>query len=129
VKNLILSNAEKINRLHASVHETFKHRESNEDAQLEWEAACSEFHAAYDSLAFPGGADGALERITGGDFTAIEAALDFLECRPSFFRSGYMYKDFMRKLKHAPLKPDQKARYDVVATKYQEYKSTRKGKA
>jgi len=44
-------------------------------------------------LGYQGG--GASRRILYGDPEAMEAAICFLEVRPYFFRSGYMYKDIL----------------------------------
>src|SRR5262249_6832563 len=96
-------NADEIRRLHARIHQTFLHRDETSKAYQEWEEACRQFHQSYDELAFPGGYDGALERIVAGDQQAMEAAICFLEGRPYFFRSGYMFKALLRKVKHAPL--------------------------
>jgi hypothetical protein len=74
------------------------------------------FHARYDGLAFPGGYQrgGALNRIAYGDPDAMEAAICFLEIRPYFFRSGYMFKDILRKCRRAPLSSDQAARLKTI---------------
>jgi hypothetical protein len=69
-----------------------------------------DFHARYDLLAFPGGyaSREVRARILNGDFAAIEAAICFLEVRPYFFRSGYMFKDLLRALKRAPLTQEER---------------------
>ena len=95
--NEILRNADSINRLRDKIQETFELRDKNEHSNKEWRKACSEFHEKYSDLAFPGGLDGAYERILHGDQKAMEAAICFVECRPYFFRSGYMFKDILRK--------------------------------
>lgn len=121
----ILRNAEAINKLHSRIQETLKSRDKNEHKHQEWQSACNEFHAKYDSLAFPGGFEDAFERILGGDNKAMEAALCFAECRPYFFRSGYMFKDILRKLKKAPLDPGQKTRLNQVLESYAKYRETK----
>ena len=121
----IVKNANRINQLKQRIDETLKHRDKNDHKRKEWDAACAEFHSQYDALAFPGGLSGAYERIVEGDPKAVEAAICFLECRPYFFRSGYMFKDILRKAKQAPLKDDQKARLDAVLKAYAEYKESR----
>ena len=122
----ILRNAEKINELNARIDESVKYREKNEQKRGEWQQACSDFHAQYDSLAFPGGLQGAYERIIEGDPKGMEAAICFLECRPYFFRLGYMFKDILRKAKRAPLTIDQRAKFERVVAAYHEYRKSRR---
>ena len=120
--NEIIRNAEKITQLKSCIDETVKYRDKNEHKKKEWQKACAEFHEQYDSLAFPSGLDGAYERILAGEPKAMEAAICFLECRPFFFRSGYMYKDILRKSKKAPFNESQKIRLQKVIEAYNEYK-------
>jgi hypothetical protein len=121
----IVGNAERINQLHSRIHETLKFRDKNEHKRREWQKACADFHEQYDLLAFPGGLKGAYERIVEGDPQAMEAAICFLECRPYFFRSGYMFKDILRKAKRAPLEENQQARLQVVMADYRQYRESR----
>jgi len=121
----IMRNTEKISQLKARIDETFKYCDKNEHKKKEWQKSCSDFHEQYDLLAFPGGLDGAYERIIEGDAQAMEAAICFLECRPFFFRSGYMFKDILRKAKKAPLEEDQKERLNKVIEAYNEYRNRR----
>jgi hypothetical protein len=122
MKEFILSNAAEISRLHRRMHETSKERNKDEQKKHAWENACGEFHARYDGLAFPGGWRGAFEQIMAGEPQSMEAALAFVECRPYFFRSGYIFKDLLRKLKTAPLSVEQKKRLQTVQEKFDEYK-------
>ena len=117
-----------INRLRSRIHETYECRLKNDHKLKEWKASCDEFHHKFETLAFPGGFGGAYERILSGDPKAIEAALCFIELRPYFFRSGYMYKDILRKLNKAPLKPDDQSRYEIVKSAYLEYRSKKPNK-
>lgn len=128
MKNLLFHNAEEINRLHRRIHETFKERNKGEDKNQEWKLACKEFHERYELLAFPKVLSRAYERILAGETEAVEAGLTFVECRPYFFRSGYMFKDILRKLKKAPLSREQKDRLQVVLEKYDEYKRKKQQK-
>jgi hypothetical protein len=121
-RSLIERNAEECKRLQARIHETFTSREKNEHKRREWELACREFHAKYDSLAFPGGYSGAFERMAQGDQATIEAALAFIELRPYFFRSGYMYWQLIPKLKKAPLNFRQKERLESVLVALAEWR-------
>ncbi|GJM11319.1 MAG: hypothetical protein DHS20C11_35950 [Lysobacteraceae bacterium] len=126
IKQSIIENAEEIRRLHARIDETFALRKTGEKAHESWQAACREFHQRYDSLAFPGGFEGAYQRILNGERNAIEAGLCFLEVRPYFFRSGYMYKDLVRKLKRAPLTPAQQSRFDQFLLALQRWKDSKR---
>jgi len=125
IKNLIEEHAEVIRQLHARIHETFKHRDKNAHKYQEWQSACSEFHKRYEQLAFVGGYNGALTRILAGDPSTIEVAFCFIESRPYFFRSGYMYKDILRKLKRAPLTEIQKERLSVIVSKYNAWRNSK----
>lgn len=119
----MLSNAKEIERLRARIDEAVKLRGRGPKEQAAWEAACQEFHARYDALAFPDGYSDALDRILAGDATAIEGALCFLELRPRFFRSGYMYKDILRMTKHARLSAGQAARLLQVQQDNEAYRT------
>jgi hypothetical protein len=126
-RSLIERNASEIARLHARIHETVKLRGRGHAEKRQWEQACAEFHARFDELAFPGGYSGALERIVAGDPDAMEAALCFLEVRPYFFRSGYMFKDILRKTRRAPLSSVQAERLAVVEQKLEAWRARREG--
>ena len=94
--------------------------------EAEWRDACRDFHDKYELLAFPGGARGARHRLREGDANSIEYAIAFLEIRPYFFRSGYMYKEFMRVLRNCQLSDSQRKRYDFVREKYLLYRRNRR---
>ena len=123
-------NTEEIRKLHGRIHETYKQRGKVPGATERWSRACEEFHARYDSLAFPGGYETAVARMAQGDAEAIEAALCFVELRPYFFRSGYMFKTFLRKLKRAQLDVRQTERFERVVQAYEKWRQMkREGKA
>lgn len=121
-KEWILRNAEEIRKLHGRIHETYSERGKVPGATERWERACAEFHARYDSLAFPGGYETAVNRMDQGDADAIEAALCFVELRPYFFRSGYMFIKLLRRLKHVPLDAKQTERFERVVHAYRQWK-------
>jgi len=127
IKQAMLQNAEEIKRLTARINETVRHRSESRDKYREWESACDEFHTRYGTLAFPRGYDGALERIVAGDEQAMEAAICFLECRPYFFRSGYMFQAILRKVRRAPLSPDQAQRLQRVLQRLAEWRNRPRG--
>jgi hypothetical protein len=122
LKRQILENSTEIVRLKARIKETLRERTKTPAKRAEWEQACAEFHQRYAGLAFPGGYDGALERILAGDPETTEAAVCFLECRPYFFRSGYMFKDILRKCRRAPLSPQQAARLKAMEQKLADWR-------
>ena len=127
--NQIRENARFISRLRGRIHETFAHRNKGKSQRDKWAAACREFHEKYDTLAFLGGSLDARDRLRSGDSDAIDYALDFIEVRPYFFRSGYMYKDFMRVLRNCPLSSSQRMRYDRLYSAYKQFLEQRRGSA
>lgn len=126
---LIQENARVIRRLHGRIHESFAHRDEGREQRAQWENACAEFHERYDALAFLGGVRDARARLRNGDHEAIEYALDFLEVRPYFFRSGYMYVDFMRVLRNCPLSDLERERYDRLYVAFQRFRKQRRESA
>ncbi|WP_142988415.1 hypothetical protein [Granulicella rosea] len=127
LKELICRNAHEIVRLDSRVHETYKVREQSDEKHLEWHRACVEFQARYDQLRFPGGYDRGMvrDRVSEGEPHAMEAAVCFLELRPYFFGSGYMFEELLRRCKRAPLSTAQAARLDVVIQRLLEWRQTR----
>jgi hypothetical protein len=122
LKRQILEGTTEIVRLNARIKETLRDRGKSPAQRREWEQSRAEFHERYTGLAFPGGHDGALERISSGDPETMEAAICFLECRPYFFRSGFMFKDILRKCRRAPLSSNQKARLETLEEKLAEWR-------
>ena len=126
LRALITDNAVEIEKLHARIHETVRHRCKSPEQTERWKTACKEFHSRYDQLAFPGGYSSAKSRIASGDTQAIEAALCFVECRPYFFRSGYMFKELLPKLKRSDLTTDQRTRLNKVVSAYAEWRAKKR---
>lgn len=122
LRRQIRENAREIARLHARVHETFAQRATH--GRQPWEDACREIHARYERLALPGGYDDAmLRRLASGERNAVETVLCFLEVRPYFFRSGYMWKDLLRKAKRAPMNSQHAARLAAIVQGYAAYRA------
>ena len=124
-KTIIRRNAAEIVRLHRLVHETAAHKNDGAEAQLRWTNACSDFHTCYSELAFVNGVETARDRLRSGDQEAIEYALDFLEVRPYFFRSGYMFKDFLRVLRNCRLTAAQRSRHTRILDRYRDFRLRR----
>jgi hypothetical protein len=130
IRERIRENAAEIVRLRSRIDETYARRSESPERMREWKEACSEFRARYDRLAFPTGyqGGGALRRIEYGDPEAMETAVCFLEVRPYFFRSGYMFKDLARKCRKAPLSADQAARLKVIEQRLAEWRERKLAK-
>jgi hypothetical protein len=127
LKRQILENGREIERLRARIDETFRTRGIGRGANDAWSKACGEFNSRYNDLAFPGGYEGAEKRIQAGDPYTIEAALCFLELRPYFFRSGYMYQSLLRKMKRAPFTKSQWERMEIVLRRVEEWRRRKAG--
>lgn len=125
VRQQIADGAREIARLDARIHETCKSRDNDPASHAAWKAACAEFHARYNELAFPGGYVDAVARMHSGDADTIEAALCFLELRPYFFRSGYMHQRLLRKIKRAPVDSAQTERLKKIVRQAEEWKARR----
>ena len=128
IKELIHRGEAELVELHKRIHTTLARRNKSAADRNKWKQACAEFHARYNLLAFPGGYAGALDRIKSGDPATMEAAICFLECRPYFFRSGYMFKDILRRCRHAPLSKDQSARLERVEARLLAWKEEKLAK-
>ncbi len=109
---VIQANAKHLKELHDRIHETLKSRDLSPKARADWSHACDEFRAKYDALAFPGGYEAGLQKISAGDVRTIENALAFVEVRPYFFRSQYMRTKLVRMLKRARLSARQAQRFE-----------------
>jgi hypothetical protein len=113
-------------RLNSRIKETYAQRSKSSDKMQEWKQACAEFHSRYAGLAFPGGYNGdVLDLILSGDPQAMETAICFLEVRPYFFRSGYMFKDILRKCRRAPLSRNQAERLRAIEKRLLEWREER----
>ena len=126
MRALILANCDEVLRLRKRIDDTFRLRERSQAHRERWRTACREFRSRYDQLAFPGGYSTAKQRIAAGDLDAIEAALCFVEVRPYFFRSGYMFKELLPKLKRANLSSEQRERLARVLLAYQDWRETKR---
>ena len=117
-KEEITAHANEIAEIHDRVRRNFRLRNISCEAHRAWRDAAAELRTRYDGLAFPGGAGTATKRVRAGKPDAMEAAVCFLELRPYFFRSGYMFKDILRVCRHAPLSEEQQVRLSNVEQRY-----------
>jgi hypothetical protein len=131
IRAQIVANAAELNRLRSRLFETAlerdKHGYGRDPAHAAWLEAGAEFLRRADALMFPGGYRAALEQFRAGDETVIEPALCFLEVRPYFHRSGYMYGVLMRRVRRAALSAGQRQRLDAVLARDAAWKA-RKGR-
>lgn len=115
-----------ISKLHKRLHDTFKLRRKSKENEEEWEHACAEFRITYDKLYFLNGIEDYRKELREGNKEALEYAICFLEVRPYFHRSGYMFNDLLRVLKNCDLSQTQKSRFEDIKIRYTEYKENRK---
>lgn len=123
----IIANAAELARLHARIRETAFECDASPIGYAPWEQACAQLLLRADTLAFPGGYKAALEKFCAGDESVVEPALCFLEVRPYFHRSGYMFGVLMRRVRRAALSDSQRQRLDAVITRNAAWKA-RKGR-
>ena len=107
---LIKQNAQHIRDLHKKMHTAFHVKPHS----IEHKQACDKFHSSYDSLAFPGGYELGIKKLTNCDSSTIETALCFLEVKPYFFRSQYMRTKLTRLLKKVELTKAQQTRFNKI---------------
>jgi hypothetical protein len=110
-----------INRLHKTMHSA-NEQKNKSIAHLEaWKATCREFHENYSRLIYLFQFSDYRVELRGGNTEAIEYAISFIEVRPYFFRSGYLYKDLIRVLRSCPLNKSHRERYQIISERYKEY--------
>lgn len=104
--------AQQISELHARIHETFPLRDRSKEHQRQWQMACENFHR-YRLPIFE-----LMHRCRKEDMGSSqmlrEFAIDFLECDPIFFRSGYFKEMLLNKLKRVPLTESEKKRLTSI---------------
>lgn len=127
MERLIRANADEINRLRQAIRDTASARWRGPEERERHAAACAEFHQHYERLAFPGGYANALKRLAEHDPDTLDVALTFLEVRPYFFRSGYMWKTLLKRVQRVPMGTKQHARLQKILDAYAGYRATRDG--
>ena len=112
LKDLIASEAKKLQSLHEAIDQTVVFRDRSPSANEAWRRACENFHS-YESLLEP-----YLERVFGDtdfkDQETIEFVISFLELDPRFFRSGYIKEAMLQKVGRAELNLKQLMRLRAV---------------
>ena len=127
MERLIRANADEINRLSQVIRDTAGTRWRGPEERERHAAACAEFRQNYERLAFPGGYANALNRLAEHDPNTLDIALTFLEVRPYFFRSGYMWKTLLKRAQRVAMGTKQHARLQKILDAYAAYRATRNG--
>ena len=99
------------------IGETFRTRDRSAADRDTWSKACSEFHARFPALFYPGGVS-RWEAFLNRDSAELDAAIAFLEVDPVHFRSGYIKETIWARMKAADLAPKQEQRLESVAVAY-----------
>ncbi|AEM50385.1 hypothetical protein BurJV3_1053 [Stenotrophomonas maltophilia JV3] len=126
MERLIRANADEINRLQQAIHESAALRWRDPEQKLLHAQACAAFHQHYERLAFPGGYANALKQLAEHDPDTLDVALTFLEVRPYFFRSGYMWKTLLKRVQRVPMGTKQHARLQKILDAYAAYRVGRR---
>lgn len=126
MKHFFERSSAELRRLKQAIDDAFAHRSESKEAYELWQRACSHFHERYDSLAFPGGLDAALDRLSAGDLATAETAIDYLELSPHFYRSQYNATYLTRRLKKIPLPERLQRRFDAIRAAAHKRKMLRK---
>lgn len=121
LKRMMLDNAEKINRIMVRIKETVRSRDNGPSQEKAWRDACRDLHEKYDDLAFPYDLRTVEAGLVAGDTNIVDAVLCFLEIRPYYFRSGYFFSWFLRRMKRAKLTKESRARYEAVLARQREW--------
>ena len=129
INKTILKNTRQTNRLHQLISTTFAKRNDSKNHYELWQNACANFHQNYSTLVFNcdnfEGEDALIELLSYDNAHGVyarEFAICFIELRPYYFRSGYLYKKLLRKLGHTPLNQDQLERYHKTKIAYRQYR-------
>jgi hypothetical protein len=109
-REVIRTSAACLRELKTEIDRTFKAQPHGPDHH----AACAAFHSQFDTLAFPGGLNAALDKLKAGEPSVVDIAVQYLEVEPTFFRSGYIAETILRRLKHVSLTRDQVTRLVYV---------------
>ena len=88
-------------------------------------AACVEYDQRHGQLAFPGGYANALKQLAEHDPNTVDVVLTFLEVRPYFFRSGYMWKTLLKRVQRVPMGAKHQARLQKILAAYAVYRAAR----
>jgi hypothetical protein len=91
-------------------------------ATLAWRAACVRFHASCDAFYAP--LWELIDKLRGGDASAAEPAIRFLEADPMCFRSGYLKAKIAHYICRSPLDGGQRERLMAVVVSMVDRRNT-----
>lgn len=123
MERLIRANADEINRLRQVIRDTAGTRWRGPEQMQRHAAACAEYSQCYEQLAFPGGYVNALKQLAEQDPDTVDVVLTFLEVRPYFFRSGYMWKTLLKRVQRVPMGAKQQVRMKKILDAYAAYRA------
>jgi hypothetical protein len=123
MERLIRANADEINRLRQAIREAAGARWRGLEDMQRHAAACAEYNQRYEQLAFPGGYANALRQLVEHDPNTLDVVLTFLEVRPYFFRSGYMWTTLLKRAQRVPMGTKQHARLQKILDDYAAYRA------
>ncbi|HEL4233995.1 TPA: hypothetical protein UM516_000251 [Stenotrophomonas maltophilia] len=123
MERLIRANADEINRLRQAIREAAGARWRGLEEMQRHAAACAEYNQRYEQLAFPGGYANALRQLVEHDPNTLDVVLTFLEVRPYFFRSGYMWTTLLKRAQRVPMGTKQHARLQKILDDYAAYRA------
>lgn len=113
------AHAARLRALHDRIGETYPQGSRSPARRQQWEDACSDFHAQYDQLFFPGGGDAWAGFMSGHPSGRhVESALAFLQADPWYHRSGYHKQVVWNRFKRIFLAAQEKAVLEQIALQY-----------
>src|SRR5437016_2026590 len=97
-RKVIATNANILRTLRDEIESTWLHRNEGPEQRQAWVDVCRRYSEVYERLAFPGGLEAGLARLSQGDSEAFELAVQFLEVNPWFYRSGYIKERLIQRI-------------------------------
>jgi len=120
----ILSNSAEVTRLNARIRETYLLRDQSPEHRAQWQRACADFNARFDSLAFPQGREASLSQLNE-DVEALTSAVRFLLADPYHFRSGYFKELLWNRIRQCEVPPSLVDSLERAAMRYLERRISR----
>lgn len=120
----ILANSAELTRLQSRIRETGLLRGRSPDDRAQWQHACADFHARFDSLAFPGGSKAFTGQLKENE-EALATAVRFLLADPYHFGSGYFKEVLWNRVRQCDVPPSMVDSLERAALLYLERRISR----